>query len=172
MKKLFFLASFALLGSSVFAQSDIVPKDYKLVAAADYALYEPQVLKAIDWLQAHPPEVTKERAAVSKFFLDWISGSPEVSINIWEGIVNFTEPNPSLLVIFTAGWTKYALETRKFDDELNGNINGLERVIDYYEKHGDHLARDPKVEAYAELYKQKKLNTYVKNKLQEFAKTK
>jgi len=156
----------------MYAQGDIVPKDYKFVAAVDYAPYEPQVMKAIDWLQANPPEVTAERAAVSKFFLDWISGSPEVMINIWEEIVNFTEPNPSLLVIFTAGWTKYSLETRKFDDELNGNIAGLERVIEYYGQHRDHLTRDPKVEAYAELYKQKKLNAYVKNKLKIFKKIK
>lgn len=94
-----------------------------------------------------------------------MSGSPDVAIDIHPGIVNFFEHNKDLMLVFMAGWTRYALRTRKFDDALNGNIEGIKAVNAYYLKHKSSLNRDEHVEAYIKMQKDLKLADFVKKQL-------
>lgn len=165
MKKIFLFALTGLLSAASFAQSTTVPAGYKLETPADYSKYEKDVIATINWLQGTAPGGSDRKAEASRFLMDWMAGSQELEITVEENIVNFQESNPELLLIFMGGWAKYSLETRKFSDELNGNIRGIESVIDYYQRNKDLLKKDARIEAYTELQRQKKLAAYIKNKM-------
>jgi hypothetical protein len=165
MKKILLAASLMTFAFCVSAQNG-VPPNYKLAAAADYAGYEKNVLQTIDWYLSPPVnEKSEEAHQAKKFLLEWMSGSPDLSINISPEIVNFSDLNSDLILVFMAGWTRYALRSRKFDDELNGNIEGVKAVTAYYQKNRATLQHDEHVEAYIKLQKEQKLVEFVKKQM-------
>ena len=93
--------------------------------------------------------------------MEWITGSPTVSIEIKEEIVSFLGINPDLLMIFMGGWTKYSLETKDFNNKIKGNQMGIEAVIDFYLKNKENLKKDKNVEKYIKLREEGKLNEYI-----------
>lgn len=167
MKKIFFLLLFITACGSLFAQDNGVPAAYTLKEPSDYARYEKNVLTCIDWLMATPDNTAPDkRKQAGAFLIEWMNGSPDVSISIAPEIVTFAKPNSQLLLIFMAGWTKYALSSRKFEDAYNGNLNGLESVISYYRKNKDYLQKDEHVEELIKLQQKNRLADLVKNNMQ------
>ena len=153
-----FVLSFML---SLSAQEFEVPK-YQLKKAEDFAQYEKDVVGAVNWLMDTPVDAQPDKHKdVNKFLVEWISGSPNVSIEIKGEIVTFMSPNADLLVIYMGGWTKYVLET-KDTDKQKGTLNGLESVIQFYQKNKDKLKRDKNVEKYIDMKEKGKLEEFVK----------
>ena len=156
--------SFALVLSFIpiiSAQDFEVPK-YQLKKAEDFALYEQDVIGAVNWLMSTPVDVQPDkRKEINKFLVEWLSGSPNVSIELKGEIVTFMSPNAELLVIYMGGWAKYVLET-KDTDKKSGTLNGLEYVIQFYQKNKEKLKRDKNVEKYITLKEKGKLEEFVK----------
>jgi hypothetical protein len=167
MKRILLALMISASSISVFAQDNGVPAEYTLGQAADYAKYERNVLQCIDWLMATPylsqPEQDNKASA---FLVTWISGSPEITVELNSKIANFIEVNPNLMLVFMAGWTKYALQSRKFDDKLNGTLKGIESVIAYYQKNKDRLQKDRHVDDYIEMQKKNTLVAYIKTNIE------
>lgn len=144
------------------AQDFEVPKDYKLVEAEDYAPYEQDILDCVDWLMNTPlNKQTEKRINANKFLLQWLTGSPNVHIEIKPEIVTFISTTPDLIMIFMGGWAKYSLESRKFDDKINGTLKGIESVIEFYQKNREFLKKDKHVEKYIKMQEKGKLNEYI-----------
>jgi len=94
------------------AQDFEVSKNYQFDQAEDYAAYEQDVIECFNWLMNTPiNEQTEKRRAAYAFLVTWISGSPNVTIEISPQIVTFIEGPPDLLMMFMGGWTKYALQS-------------------------------------------------------------
>jgi D-arabinose 1-dehydrogenase-like Zn-dependent alcohol dehydrogenase len=146
----------------LFAQDFSVPKDYKLVKAEDYAPYEQDIINCVDWLVKTPlkdqPEKRKEANA---FLLKWLTGSPNVHIEIKQEIVTFIGTSPDLLMIFMGGWAKYSLESKDFDNKKKGSKAGIDAVIDFYSANRDFLPKDKNVEKYIKMKKKGKLADYI-----------
>ncbi len=160
MKKFILFAFSCIVCSGVWAQDFTVPKDYKFVTKEDYKPYEPQIKDAIEWaldktLSADP----KKRAEVNKFFMDWSTGTPAVSIAIDPRIITFIEKNPELLVPFMMGWVRYSLDNEYSKDNIQCNKAALETVVAFYNKNRGFLKKDKEVEKYDKLI--------VKGKLEE-----
>ncbi|WP_118952198.1 hypothetical protein [Taibaiella helva] len=166
MKK---MLTFLLLAAATFnaiAQDNGVPQQFKPAKAEDYAAYNKNVLQCVDWLMKTPYDpASAQQQAANAFLMQWITGSPDVKIALAPGIINFVGENPSLLMIFMGGWAQYALESKKPEDKLNGNLRGLEKVISYYNKNKDKLKEDKQVEAYADMQQKKTLKQYVETHL-------
>lgn len=161
MKLILSTALVLSLALSLSAQEYEVPK-YNLKKAGDFAQYEKDVIGAVNWLMDTPVDAQPDkRKEVNKFLVEWISGSPNVSIEIKQEIVTFMSPNADLLVIYMGGWTKYVLET-KDTDKQKGTLNGLEYVIQFYQKNKDKLKRDKNVEKYIGMKEKGKLEDFVK----------
>ena len=134
-------------------------------AEIDYELYEEDVLKAVDWLIETPlgeePEARKE---ISGFLVQWISGTPKVTIEISAGVVTYMDC-PECLVIFMGGWTKYALESGDYENKIKGNLAGTESVIAFYKKNKNVLGKNKAIEKLIKLQKNNKLEAYIEDEL-------
>lgn len=161
MKKLFGILILSTLTISLFAQDFSVPNNYIMKQKEDYKKYEGDVLKAIDWLIQTPVDDQKEkRLEVNRFFIVWLTGTPDISLEIKSEIITFSKKNPELLVIFMGGWTKYALESGD-NNKLTGNLKGVEAVIDFYQKNKKALKKDKNVQQYIEMKEKGQLADYI-----------
>jgi hypothetical protein len=162
MKKLIGILMFTILTSSLIAQEFEVPNNYVFTTKDDFAKYEGDILKGIDWLLKTPINIQPEkRKDVNAFVMAWLTGSPTVSVEIKPEIVSFMKPNADLLMIFMCGWTKYSLETREYNNKIMGNQKGVEAVIEFYLKNKEHLKKDNNVEKYIKLKEKGKLEEYI-----------
>ena len=147
------------LGAS--AQGFDVPSGYKFDKPEDYKAHEENVVKCFDWIMATPArEEASTRDKASKFLTAWLMGSPSVSIKVNQSIVTFTN-NADMLMIFMGGWAKYAIESKDNNNSVEGNLKGLEAVIDYYQNNVDYLGKDKNIEKYIKLKDKGKLRNFV-----------
>lgn len=152
MNRLFLTIVMALAAITTFAQDFEVPQNPSLKTSEDYVAQEPTVMAAIDWLMKTPPgDQGEKRQDVDAFLLKWMTGTKTISMGIDSKILTFMDSSPDLLMIFMAGWAKYALETKDGDNQVTGNIHGLEAVIDYYTKFKQSSAKDKYVEKYIKM---------------------
>jgi hypothetical protein len=65
------------------------------------------------------------------------------------------------LIIFIGGWTKYALETKDFDNSVAGNMAGIESVIEFYSANKKFLPKDKNIEKYIKLKSKGELKNHI-----------
>ena len=165
MKKTLLAGLFMLCATQLFAQSFEVPKGYKLVAKEDYAPYENDVIKGVEWLMDTPlSEERSKREEVNAFLMKWISGSPNVSVVLSEDIVTFMD-TPDCLMVFLGGWVKYSIESKNYKDNVKGNLAGLEHVIAFYLKNRETLGKNKAIERYVKLKEKNKLEEFIQSKV-------
>ncbi|AYL94063.1 hypothetical protein [Mucilaginibacter celer] len=140
MKKIFTLIIAAItFGLTAKAQTFHVPENYVLKEKGDYAKYEEDVIKGIDWLQDTPWALEEQkRMETSSFLLKWMQGSPSVSIEVNASVAKMTEKNPQLIMIFMGGYTKYALQNKTAFDKNKANLAGVKAAVDKYSLETDH----------------------------------
>jgi len=131
LSALVFISSFAILNAQEFE----VPKNYSLVAADDYEPYKQDILNAIHWLENTPlNEQEDKRKEVSAFFMQWATGSPTVSISLLPYVLDLSEKNSELLMIFLGGWTKTSIDQNYKITDTEGNVAGIKNVLAFYSK--------------------------------------
>jgi hypothetical protein len=146
----------------LFSQDFEVPKNYKLDKVEDYVPYEQDVVKCFDWLMnTSINEQTAKRNEANAFLLKWISGSPNVNIEIKQEIVTFMGTSPDLLMIFMGGWAKYSLESKDFNNKIAGSMAGIESIIEFYTKNKDFMTKDKNVEKYIKMKDKGTLKSYI-----------
>jgi hypothetical protein len=165
MKSITLTLVLALFSIGLFSQEFEVPKNYKLDKAEDYALYEQDIIKCVDWLMKTPLNEQKaKRKEANAFLLKWLTGSPNVTIEIKPEIVTFMGTSPDLLILFMGGWAKYALESKDFKNKIAGSMAGIEAVIEFYTKNKAFLKKDKNVEKYAKMKNKGTLKAYIEKK--------
>lgn len=163
MKKLTFVLLFVTMTIGLNAQDFEVPKNYTLDKVEDYASYEQDVINCVGWLMKTPLNVeTEKRKNANAFLLKWLTGSPNVHLDIKQEILTFMTTSPDLLMIFMGGWAKYSLETKDFDDKVAGNHAGIISVIDFYTKNKELMRKDKNVEKYIKMKEKGKLKDFIK----------
>ena len=164
MKKILFFLIFSASITGSFSQDFEIPVNFKPEKPEDYAKYEKNIIQCIDWIMKTPVnEQTPKRKEAYAFLVKWLTGAPDVQVEINPDIVTFEKSNPDLLFIFMGGWTKYALESGGFSDKLNGIIRGIESVIDFYQKNRGNLHKDKNVERYIRRKEKGTLEDYIKD---------
>ena len=121
------------------AQTYEVPKDYTLKTKDDYPKYDADVIATVDWLQqtSWDDEQAKRKEA-NRFLMEWLTGSPTVSIAVGSPLIKLADKNPELLMTFMGGYTKYALQ-HKDSPTLNAeNVAGLRALIAKYQAEKNH----------------------------------
>lgn len=166
MKRITFLLTIAATSLGLFAQDFDVPNNYILEKAEDYAPYEKNVMNCINWLMNTPieEEVTK-RSEANSFVLAWLMGSPYVHIELKQEMIPYTNDTPELLMIFLCGWTRFALETRDFDNKIEGNYAGIEAVIEYYTNNKLVLGKNKEVDKLIKMKEKDKLKEFVQSNI-------
>lgn len=145
------------------AQDFKLPKNYSFETADDYKPYEEDILKCVAWLVETPVyQYTDKRKSASAFLLKWLTGCPYVHIHLNPEIATFLNTSPDLLIIFMGGWARYSIETEEYDDQINGNVKGIEAVVSFYNQNKGAIPKDKNVEKYIKLQKKGKLESFVK----------
>lgn len=164
MKTLSTCALLLALFFNGFSQEDYIVPDYNLKIADDYKPLELEVIKAYEWLMESPASIKHPlRKDASKFVLEWIMGSPYVTVELHDQIITFMD-NSECLVIFLGAWNKLALEKRDINN-IDGNIAGLEAMILFYTKNKVFLGEDKNIEKYVKLKEKGKLKSFIESKL-------
>jgi hypothetical protein len=162
MKTLFSII-FLVISSSLFAQDFEVP-NYKFKKKQDFAKYNKAIIECIDYLISTPlNEQSGKRQEASKFFVEWVMGTPDVTIEVDFKKVEFLNEEPQFLISYMAGWSKYVLKT-KDKIPLNGMIAGIESTITFYLNNRDTLAESQTIEKYMQLKQDDKLKEYIEEK--------
>lgn len=131
-----FAACIFMFQISATAQEFEVPTYYKFDNIEDYGFYRDDVLNAIGWLESTPlNEETEKREQVNYFLLQWLSGSPSISINIHPYVMELSEENPEFLMVFMGGWAKNQMQ---YDEKNNLKLNmrGIYAILKLYKMGG------------------------------------
>lgn len=152
---------FAAIGH---AQSFEVPTNYTFETEADYKKYEQEILACIDWMgtkDAYSNPEANQKAV--QFFLEWVTGSPTVTITIPKYASKFFE-DPTLLFHFMTGWTGAAIKNPKIT-ELEANVAGVDNVIAFYITFKDYLSDNKAIKKLIKQQQKGKLKNYLAKKI-------
>lgn len=165
MKNIIAILFTLLVSFPTFSQNFEVPKDLHLETKEDYAQYEGDIIRGVDWLIKTPVDSEKEkRSEVNAFLLQWLTGSPNVMIEITQEVATFMDCSDCLM-IFMGGWAKYSLENNDYADKIKGNLAGIESLIEFYNGNKKALGNNNVIEKYVKLKDKGKLEKYIKSKI-------
>ena len=120
--------SFFLLSIGLLAQPSI-PEEFDLTHGEDYAQYEPLVIESLEWLLKNPIDQDLEkRTELNAFVMIWLSGSPNIEMQINSTWLKFTEENEELFFTFLQGMALHQLEHPKEKDLVRLHAQGLNAV--------------------------------------------
>jgi hypothetical protein len=144
------------------AQEFTVPRDYVLAEKEDYSKYEKDIIACANWLENTPlgTEADKHKEA-NVFFMKWLKGSPSVNISISEDyVLKYTEDNPDLLIIFLAGYTRYALENSNNKEIQDCFYEGYKSMINVYKK-GVGVKKDKNLDKLVKMFDKDELQSWI-----------
>ncbi|MFO7869690.1 MAG: hypothetical protein R6U95_10375 [Bacteroidales bacterium] len=155
------------IACAVHAQTVDIPKNYSFESPEDYARYEDDVVASIDWLVSTPLDKhTKKQEKVQQFIFTWLMGAPNVSVDLNDEIVTFLGSSPQILIIFMSGWARNTIKTG-VDTKLEGNVAGIETVVEYYMSNKSLLEKDSNIEAYVDMVEEDTLREYIQKILEK-----
>jgi len=163
MRKTYFLVFMSLLifGLKVSAQDYEVPKHYAFKSNEEYIKYEPEIIKAIDWLELTPwNQQVRKRGEAKAFVLNWIEGSPDVTITFNSEIVRMAKNNPELLGSYMYGYTKYAILHKTDFEDKKAKIAGLKGLLAKYNNEPEHKP-NAEVDKVNQIDKDGKLDSWI-----------
>lgn len=150
------------ISPKAFAQVYEVPKDYHFAKQEDYAKYETDVVKTADWLMHTPwgTDAAKTEEA-TQFILKWSEGTPDVTIELKQAIMDISDTNPQLGFIYMSQFSKYAIQHRGADfDKTQANLAALRAVIIKYTSEPNHK-RDNDVEKLIQMNRDNHLENWI-----------
>ncbi|MFV0537212.1 MAG: hypothetical protein ACK5M3_07550 [Dysgonomonas sp.] len=168
MKKMILLALLVVFTFSLYGQEYMVPKNVKFENKEDYATYEPQVKEIIDWLLATSlGKEPNKRTEANAFLMMWLTGTPNVTINVNTDLLPFVNKSPELLMPFIAGCVRYSLENDYSKDDIQINKAGIETIVAFYRNNRGYLKKDDSIEKYEKLIEKGKLEEDIKKRIEK-----
>jgi len=112
-----------------------VPANYQLNVKEDYAKYEADIITAAKWLEEIDLDRDEDkRKEVSSFVMKWIIGSPSVSVELSEKIMNLYNKNDKILINYMAAYSAYWLQNRSTATKPAAVKAGLISMMNVYKK--------------------------------------
>jgi hypothetical protein len=149
---------------TVNAQSFEIP-EFDPHSQEDYTRCENDVIACASWLEETPldQEAVKRRAA-NAFLIKWLSGTKDVTVSINSELTRYTDKNPQLLVLFMAGWCRYALQNNHSSDKLRGCYEGMKSMIVVYRK-SIGMKKDRLMESLVKVFERGDLESWIKENI-------
>jgi hypothetical protein len=150
--------------TSLFGQKDFeVPKSIELKTKEDFAKYENDIVEAAKWLEATDLNKEKEKhQEVNAFVIQWISGSPDISINITSKLGDIYGENPPLLLLYMASYARHFIENKNTATKQSGIKAGILSIINTYKK-GIEIKKSNEMDKVIKLTAKNKLDEYIKD---------
>ncbi|MEM1359261.1 MAG: hypothetical protein AAGF89_13720 [Bacteroidota bacterium] len=154
-----------LFSTGLSAQEFSVPKNIKLETKEDYIAQQDQVVAAVNWLQNTPvSQQAAKRKAVNAYLLQWLTGTPTVTLSLDGSIATFMECGDCLMM-YMGTYAKSSIENGK-TDELANQLAAVRAVMDLYTKNKAALGKNQGVEKYLKLAKKGKLESTLAKSVQ------
>lgn len=164
LKTLTLIAILFVTSSTGISQSYQVPEDYAFETKEDHKDAEEDILECIDFLETTPLNIhTSKRKEASGFLMTWLTGSPNVNIDVTSTLMGLTKGNSSLTFIYFGGFTKYIINN---PSETDGRLAGTESLLQFYQSNiGNGIQKNKKVEKLIKLQEKGELENWVKSHL-------
>jgi len=141
-----FLSGFLIFEQAAGQSKFELPKNIELKTKEDYTKYEHAVVSAEQWMEETDlDQQTEKRQAINQFIVQWVSGSPTVTISLDESLAQLTEKNPDLLALYLASYSKYIIEHKSDPSNFNAARAALTSISKVYRK-GIDVYRNKKLE--------------------------
>jgi hypothetical protein len=139
MKKILMLIGVSLFIINSFGQEAKVPANYQFKKAEDYKAYQDSAVIVAKWMVNNPLTRQKEiRKAADKFLLSWVTGAPDIHIEIRSEFTNEVTKDNSimystdLMMDYIAGMFLAKINNNKIA-ELEAQIKGVEAMVRGYD---------------------------------------
>lgn len=150
---------------SVSAQSFDLPTNVSFKTKEDFSGYEKDIIAAAKWLEATPVgQENEKRVLVNAFVLQWLTGSPAVTMEINKFAMDVTDKNPMLNMMLIAGYVRWVLENNYSTDKIKAYTAGVHSVINLYNLGGE-VKKNKKLTTAIEKDKEGKLEDWVADNL-------
>lgn len=137
-----------------------LPENIVLKTESDYAKYENDIISAAQWLEENDLDKDIEkRKRVDVFIIQWVSGTPNVTVEMNESLIKLYDENSELLVLYMASYSKHLLENKN-DDKKSAIKTGLISMINVYKK-GIAISKSKEMEKAIKAFDQNKLDEYI-----------
>ena len=115
-------------------QDFTVPKGVELESKEDYVAQNDNVIAAVNWLtNTHLNREPKKRKRVNAYLLQWLTGTPTVSLTLQPGLADYGSCADCLMV-YMGGYAKAVIEAGNEDDKLSNNVAAVRTVLQFYQK--------------------------------------
>lgn len=149
---------------TVGAQSFEVPKPTTLQKAGDYDQHRETFLQAVDWLLKKDIDAPG-RDKVNAFGLAWISGSSDFTITLERYILDLTDTNPDLMMVFLGRWGQFAIQhPAEKDNAYQCNFLATNALLDFYES-SPKVKKDKDVDKLIKLREKEKLQVWLQKQM-------
>ncbi|MES2543907.1 MAG: hypothetical protein V4548_03410 [Bacteroidota bacterium] len=142
------------------------PNNLELKTASDFTKYEKDIVQAEKWLEE--TDLNKEidkRKEINGFVLQWISGSPTVSVEINDALGKIYGENNQLLALYLASYARNYIELKDKATNLTAAKAGILSMINVYKK-GIDVIKSSEMDKVIKLEKENKLDAYIKSMMQ------
>jgi len=170
MKKSFLAILLFFWIFSLFSQTLVVPKDYKLEKAEDFDFYQPKVIECIKWIVETPLQQSSDiRQEVNSFLMKWFSGTQKITLNVNKIIQPLVDEldykySEDLLMIYLGTMAKYMLENPNDKDKFKIYQKGMNSMMECYTKsHPEEKSRA--MNYYFKLKDKNKLDKYISSNM-------
>lgn len=148
------------------AQKDFeVPQSVELKTKEDYTKYENAIIEAAKWLEE--TDLNKEaekRQQVNSFIIQWVSGSPTVSVDLTEQLAKVYGKNAQLLALYLGSYAKEYLENKSIATKFSATKAGLISMMNVYKK-GIEISKSKEMDKLIKMASDNKLDEYINSKL-------
>jgi predicted ATP-dependent protease len=161
MKRLLSLAFTLLIYSFSFSQNAF--NEIKLEEANDYALAEPQVLKAVNYLFSTKYDLDDlDRLYAMELVMKWIAGTPDFSFELNEKFVKPFVKEGELMNLYMSAMARIALENKeRAKDVAYVSLNAVKAVLEYSNKSSNNIKQSAEVKKMAAALKKGELEKYL-----------
>lgn len=155
MKTLIVFALLFLL-SPLAGQAFMPPKNVKLESAADYEAQQENVIAAVNYLENTPPDQEENhRKRVNTFLLQWLTGTPTVTLTLDNEIVTFME-QPDCFMLYMGAYARHSMQNGS-KDAVAANLAAIKSVLSFYAANKDIIGKQKALEKYQKLANKGKL---------------
>lgn len=160
MKHLSIIALFFISSFTIQAQDFQIPQNIQLETGADYKNSEELFLGCVKWLYETPVNTSVElRKSVLMFMMQWLTGSPSVTVSISNDIL---PPDCSeCLFMYIGAWAEYSLNNNYSSDAGACSLAGIRKTISFYQKNKVHLGENETLEQYIAMDKEGRLASFI-----------
>lgn len=145
-----------------YAHCPDIPVEYSWVEAADYAKDKEVVVRCIQWLCETPwgwePE---KRSVANAFVLEWIAGTPEITITVESSWIPSVDEHPELLYSMIHGMARYALKHPEIKDMEKLKTEGY-KVVASIASQSKEMSSDREIKKLIKAHEKGKLKAWMK----------